>query len=338
MKRTHPRAPVPLPSLAGDDWAEFRAGVWGQLDQSAGCDGCWPWMGRRYLQGKPHPDGYGVTTFNGRRVYVHRLAYAAANGAVPVGAHVTHQCPGGGWPPCGNPRHLRLGNQQTNMADMAAAERGTKRFWAADIDEMRRLRAAGVPVVTIAANFGTTKQVVCLLLSGRHGTRRYSPTTEPPIPPRPRVDEQINPEIALALIGMGHSIGSVAMWLGVSAASLRAYVRRVRALDHPVPIAAAGLALLLNIEAVLSPVLGFPHQIDWVMGPLQSLTLAQPGVARAIGGLLHRRTRLTPDQTAELRACYQSGESVALLSERFQICREHASRVARGLKGSGSVA
>lgn len=328
-KRAHRRAPIPIPDLRGEAHQAFLGPFWGQVERR-GPDDCWLGTGPRYRNGKPHPQGYWVVYFNGRRLYAHRLAYAATHGAVPAGAQVLHSCDN---PPCVNPRHLHLGDQQMNLAEMASRERGTHRYSAANVDEMRRLRNAGVPVVTIAAAFGTTKQVISLLLSGRHGVRRYSPTTEPPIPSRPRVEEQIDHEIALALIGMGHSVGSVAMWLGVSGPSLRSYVRRVRALDHPVRIDAAGLALLLDVEAVLAPVPGFHHLIDGVVGPLPPLTLAQPGVTKAIGGLLHRRTRLTPDQHAELRARYQTGEPIASLSERFGICREHASRLARGLRG-----
>jgi hypothetical protein len=85
MKKANPRTPFPLPDLRGEDHRPYLESFWRLVDQSGGPTACWPWTGPRYLKERPHPDGYGFTHFNGRRMLVHRLAYAAVNGVVPAG-------------------------------------------------------------------------------------------------------------------------------------------------------------------------------------------------------------------------------------------------------------
>jgi hypothetical protein len=74
--------------------------------------GCLLWEGavQRY--------GYGhirVGGRKGRNVSVHRLVWEEANGPIPLGLHVLHQCD---VPACVNINHLFLGTHSDNMRDM----------------------------------------------------------------------------------------------------------------------------------------------------------------------------------------------------------------------------
>jgi len=73
--------------------------------------GCWIWLGatkgRRYGKGPS-------------RDYAHRDAYRSGKGPIPVGLSVLHRCD---TPLCVNHKHLFLGTQSVNMADMKAKGR-----------------------------------------------------------------------------------------------------------------------------------------------------------------------------------------------------------------------
>lgn len=70
--------------------------------------------------GAKNSRGYGHRQINGRTVYVHRLAYEAANGPIPEGMMVLHRCDVRS---CHNPEHLYLGTAKQNTADMLARDR-----------------------------------------------------------------------------------------------------------------------------------------------------------------------------------------------------------------------
>ena len=61
------------------------------------------------------PNGYGQIHSSGRTAYAHRVAWELANGQIPEGAFVLHNCDNRR---CVNPAHMRLGSFQDNMDDM----------------------------------------------------------------------------------------------------------------------------------------------------------------------------------------------------------------------------
>jgi hypothetical protein len=60
-------------------------------------------------------NGYGVTSKDGKQMYVHRLAAEQSFGPIPEGMVVAHKCD---TPNCHNPEHLFICTQAENLADM----------------------------------------------------------------------------------------------------------------------------------------------------------------------------------------------------------------------------
>lgn len=77
--------------------------------------GCWIWQGTK--NGK----GYGLTNYRNGSSHVHRLLYKLLNNVeLSEEQFVLHKCDN---PPCCNPAHLFLGNNDINMADKTAKGR-----------------------------------------------------------------------------------------------------------------------------------------------------------------------------------------------------------------------
>ncbi len=115
-------------------------------------DGCWIWTGAHTA------GGYGALWLDGEARYVHRLVAALF---LPwdemSGKYVLHMCDR---PSCCNPNHLRVGSHQENMADASAKGRLSKKLQAADVIEIRRLRAAGHTQQDLAERFGVSRTTV----------------------------------------------------------------------------------------------------------------------------------------------------------------------------------
>ena len=74
--------------------------------------GCWEWQGYRWLN-------YGRCNLLGEKL-THRVSFMIHLGPIPTNAFVCHKCDN---PPCINPNHLFLGNNQDNMRDCSSKGR-----------------------------------------------------------------------------------------------------------------------------------------------------------------------------------------------------------------------
>ena len=129
--------------------------------------GCWEWA-----KGKDK-DGYGKFAVSLPRVggkeqqvhvRAHRVAYLLANGPIPRGLLVLHDCDN---PPCCNPAHLHAGTQLKNRAEAKARGRVPRgenhvraKITEAQAREALRLRATGVSARDVGSKIGLTEAAV----------------------------------------------------------------------------------------------------------------------------------------------------------------------------------
>jgi hypothetical protein len=143
---------------------------WEKVDRSGGPDACHLWIGGSVR------NGYGVIGLGGKNdgmEYAHRLVWEWANGPIPEGFEVCHNCPGGDNRLCANLRHLFLGTHTDNMHDASVKGRtasgefhGRSRLKADDVRAIRATyEAGGVTMIDLAARFGITSGHVCEIVN-----------------------------------------------------------------------------------------------------------------------------------------------------------------------------
>ncbi len=76
--------------------------------------GCWIW------QGTIKRDGYGTLDVDYKIKRAHRLSYEIFKGPIPENMFVCHSCDN---PPCVNPEHLWIGDNQDNQIDSVLKKR-----------------------------------------------------------------------------------------------------------------------------------------------------------------------------------------------------------------------
>jgi hypothetical protein len=95
------------------------SGFWKNVNRNTRPGECWIWY-----EGRRH-HGYG--RIGSLQEGAHRVAWELTNGPIPDGLDVLHKCDN---PPCVNPDHLFLGDQEANMNDMAAKGRARNKYTA----------------------------------------------------------------------------------------------------------------------------------------------------------------------------------------------------------------
>ena len=114
-------------------------------------------------------DGYGITSWKGRTIRVHRAVWEAANG--PTQLLVCHRCD---TPACGELSHLFAGTPSDNMRDkvdkgrsLSGAENPNAKLTADRVAELRRLYASGQFTQRgMARRFGIGKSMVNYIVRG----------------------------------------------------------------------------------------------------------------------------------------------------------------------------
>ena len=128
------------------------------LAARGGEDECWPWTGCA-------THGHGQVRWGGRTEYAHRVAWSLANGPIPDGEQVLHSCDN---PPCVNPRHLFLGSQLDNVADMMA--KGRRADTRGSACPTAKLDERAVSEIRRALRGGATPEELAL----RHGVDEWT--------------------------------------------------------------------------------------------------------------------------------------------------------------------
>jgi hypothetical protein len=156
---------------------------WAKVDKNGPVPAHRPELGPCWLfTGSRDDKGYGQIREGGRGsrlIKAHRLGYVLQIGPVADDVLVLHKCDN---PPCARGEHLFTGTFGDNSRDAAAKgrlifqahperiARGEKawaaKLTAADVEEMRTLRADGWTQVRLAARFGVTQANVSAILTG----------------------------------------------------------------------------------------------------------------------------------------------------------------------------
>lgn len=134
---------------------------WARVDTSAGPDACWPWTGGTTSA------GYGVLSVRGEKVYAHRYALEQKLGRKLDPEEQTRHlvCDN---PPCCNERHLAVGVQVDNMADMVAHGRhvGNRKLSEAEVVMVHAWSMSGYSASQIAPAFGVSHRAIGMIVSG----------------------------------------------------------------------------------------------------------------------------------------------------------------------------
>lgn len=129
-------------------------------------DGCWRWLS--YVD----PQGYGRLNIDGKPILASRLSYLLHHGDIPNGKVVCHKCDN---PTCVNPKHLFIGSQADNMADMIEKGRDRHKCLSGvqhhraklDPERASAIRASDEPTAVLARRYNISRATVHSIKTGR---------------------------------------------------------------------------------------------------------------------------------------------------------------------------
>lgn len=162
---------------------------WSKVDTSGDC---WLWLA--YVD----RNGYGWFRFPGGHL-AHRASWIFANGPIPAGLWVLHNCPGGDNPACVRPSHLWIGTNADNVRDRVKKGRSatgdrngartkpesrargesnrSSKLKKQEVFEIRRLITVGASYRSLAAKFGVGKSTIANIWNNK-AWRHLSPLSE----------------------------------------------------------------------------------------------------------------------------------------------------------------
>lgn len=105
--------------------------------------------------------GYASVWYGGKHITAHRAAWMEANGPIPDGMFVLHHCDNR---KCVNPKHLFLGTNADNMADMCA--KGRQARW--DRKSSTKLDPDKVCTLVTLVQVGNSRRSVAKLFGVTH--------------------------------------------------------------------------------------------------------------------------------------------------------------------------
>lgn len=148
--------PLHVDMIVGDDEARF----WSYVQKT---DGCWLWTGYKL-------HAYGAITIAHTPVLAHRYSFFLHNGYWPK-PMCLHSCDN---PPCVNPKHLREGTHDDNMADRADRDRTTKgsgvtlaKLTETDVQDIRRSLNSGERRINLVRKYKVHSSTIDSIRKGR---------------------------------------------------------------------------------------------------------------------------------------------------------------------------
>lgn len=129
-----------------------------------------------YVEGSANKRGHVRIGYQGRKQYVHRVAYLVAKGPIPAGLHVLHSCD---VPRCIEPAHLRVGTNADNIADKVRRGRawqpkGSKSSNAllteAKVEQILIALGQGATLKELGERFGVHLGTVWTIKAGKNWT------------------------------------------------------------------------------------------------------------------------------------------------------------------------
>lgn len=147
-----------------------EARFWAKVSKTTDTNQCWIWTASK------DSGGYGRLCAGNKLLGAHRIAWELANGPIPEGLYVLHNCPTGDNPSCVNANHLWLGTQIENISDRVKKGRtckhsgesnGRAKLSEEDVKAIRNHFASGKRLKEIADLFGISTSTAHFAIIGK---------------------------------------------------------------------------------------------------------------------------------------------------------------------------